>query len=83
MSQTESPTQSDERAETEQQREAAAEHSLGRLSNQGGMDRVSVRMPDAMLDVLAEEVEAGRFSHRTAAVRAAIRETFMQRGGER
>lgn len=38
------------------------------------MERVTLRVPKGQLDLLEEQVDEGKFSNRSAAVRAAIRE---------
>ena len=63
--------------QTEQASEAASEHTQGRLTNEGSMDRLTARLPDEMHQCIDRLVESGRFANKTEAVRHAIREQFM------
>jgi hypothetical protein len=58
--------------------EAAASHSKGKLTNDGGMDRVTVRMDGPMIRAVKAEVDAGKFPNRSEAVRSAVRRAFME-----
>jgi hypothetical protein len=67
----------------EQAREAAEQHTKGRQTGGGSMDRVTARMPDEMIRALDDAVDDGKYPNRTAAIRDAVRERFMRGGGWR
>ena len=68
----------------EQASEAAAEHDRGRLTNQRTMQRVTLRMPESMVDDIDEQVNRGLYPNRSEAIRAGVRrEIMLADGGER